>query len=74
MKSFIIQNGRNLVRLSGTGEGPTEVDDHELVLVVAASFFFSGIQLHTYRHWKTFSFSVRILPGVVAKVQRSTGV
>nr|XP_021558682.1 calcium-responsive transcription factor [Neomonachus schauinslandi] len=61
---------RNLVRLSDTGESPVEVDDHELVLVVAASFSFIRIQLHVYG---PFSFSVRILPGVVTKVQRSKG-
>lgn len=60
--------------MSGTGEGPVEVDDHELVLVVAASFFLSGIPLQTCRLWKPFSFSVRILSEVITKVLRSKGV
>lgn len=57
-----------------TGEGPVEVNDHELVLVVVASFFSSGIQLHAYRHWKPFSLNVRILSEVITKVQRGKGV
>lgn len=46
-----------IIRLSDIGEVPVEVYDHELELVVAVSFFFSGIWLHMCKQWKLFWFS-----------------